>query len=79
MRPTGPGRPAREASKSMSLGSQRQSRIDTQREAVNLLRDFARRLAREFGVTDVSVKKQLAIINRMACDCIAAQRAVDQP
>jgi hypothetical protein len=58
----------------------RQTRIDAQREAVNLLHDFARRLAREFGVSDAPAKSQLAIINRTARDCMAAaQKAVDQP
>jgi hypothetical protein len=60
----------------MSLaGSQRQSRIDTQRKAMNLLHDFARRLAREFGVSDARPRRQLAIINRLARDCMAAQKA----
>jgi hypothetical protein len=53
----------------------RQSRIDAQREAVNLLRDFARRLACEFGVTDAPAKVQLAIINRTARGCMAARKA----
>lgn len=65
-----------EASKSMSLaGSQGQSRINAQRAAVNLLHDFASRIAREFGVSDASAKVQLAIINRTARDCMAAQKA----
>jgi hypothetical protein len=64
----------------MSLaGRQRETRIDAQREAVNLLHDFARRLACEFGVSDALARAQLAIINRTARDCMAAQKAVDQP
>jgi hypothetical protein len=55
--------------------SKGQSRIEAQREAVNLLHDFARRLAREFGVVDASAKAQLAIINRTALDSMAAQKA----
>jgi hypothetical protein len=53
----------------------RETRIDAQCEAVILLRDFGRRLARKFGVTDAAAKVQLAIINRIARNCMAAQKA----
>jgi hypothetical protein len=58
-----------------SMTDRQQDQIDAQGDAVNLLHDFASRLAREFGVTDGSVRAQLAIINRAARDCMAAQRA----
>jgi hypothetical protein len=64
-----------ESSAGLSVTDKRQSRINAHREAVNLLHDFACRLAREFGVTDASAKAQLAIINRTASDCMAAQKA----
>jgi len=57
------------------MATRRKSRINAHREAVDMRRDFARRLARELGVSDASAKAQLAIISRAARDCVAAQNA----